>query len=250
MRITRLSPITLASLALTILVFGAAAYTLSRSWRRRDQPVVTLDREAAPIEPPAAGSAPAAAPTPSAIALPPALPPALPISADVARPRAGPPAPTLEAQTVPAEPPVPETRDRVAIQNRRLLVASHNLQLVRQADERAFETLKLPEETRVAIRKIDEELGRKTHDDLGVNSEQVSQMSIDQQIGLGIARNDAAERDRRAAIKDLLGPEGATDFATAAYAEARRLRIQYRKQWAAELDSAAPWPAGLPRSPH
>jgi hypothetical protein len=142
--------------------------------------------------------------------------------------------------------------DSVAVQNRQQLVAAHNLQLIVQADEQAFASLKLGDDTRVAIRRIDEAFGIRTRAALNLASDQtpVAQIPIDRQIGLGIARNDEAERDRRAAIRTLLGPEGATDFETAEYAEARRLRIRYRRQWAEELDATAPWPEGVPRSVH
>ena len=232
MHIARLSPITIGFLVLSLVVLGAAVLVLSRSRHRAATPAElvaeteTGDRARDTTTAPPADR--------------------------LARAPVGATRPRIEENAA-ATPPAPPATDggdhavddKVAVKNRQLLVAAHNLQLIVQADEQAFEVLKLPDDQRVAIRRISEEFGRRARDDLSA-----SQTTVDEQIGLGIARNDQAERDRRAAIKALLGPEGATAFSTAEYAEARRLRIRYRKQWAEELDSAAPWPEGVPRSAH
>ena len=242
MHITRLSPITLGVLALAIVVFGTASLALWRSRHRAPIAAAPQSQELgetsrwAPGDraPPPGPSAPSAVPSA----------PAQPALAGASDPPA---AMDLTSEQTGVDAGARAVDNTVAVQNRQRLVAAHNLQLIVQADEQAFVSLKLADDTRVAIRKIDEDFGNRARAALNVAPDQTT---VDRQIGLGIAGNDQAERDRRSAIRTLLGPEGATDFETAEYAEARRLRIRYRRQWAEELDATAPWPEGVPRSAH
>jgi hypothetical protein len=245
MPVTRLSPITVGCLVVAIIVIAAGVYILSQP--RRHDPTYSAEPASQVSSGESSETRSPEGPHPLRSTKPPDISPHPP---PARRKVATPPSAALanaNVETPAADGGAPTGNDKVAIKNRQLLIAAHNLQLVQQADERAFDTLKLSESVRVAIRTIDEAYGKKTQEALSPDPER---LTIDRQIGLGIGSNEEAERIRRAAIKDVLGLEGAQEFAAAEYAETRRLRIQYRKQWAEELDANAPRPPGMPRTPH
>ena len=146
------------------------------------------------------------------------------------------------------ERPAPETQTQiVAVKKRALLMADHNQRVTLEADERAFETLRLPDPTRTAIRQINAGYVKTARDFLEANA---AAWSPGEQLGANVAKNDESDRARRAALKEVLGADGVAAFETAEYAAARRLRRQYSAQWAQELEQQAPLPEGLPPSPH
>ena len=163
-------------------------------------------------------------------------PPRVPVSPPLALA----PAPEPEA-------PRPGTATSVALKQRALLMADHNERIVEEADERAFEAMKLPDETRLAIRRINDRYATATHEFLAANP---STWSPGEQQGANIANGEEADRARRAALKDLLGIDGVAAFEGAEHAAVRRLQRRYGGQWAQELEQKAPLPDGLPPSPH
>ena len=144
------------------------------------------------------------------------------------------------------EPPPLEVQS-AAVKKRALLMGDHNQRVTLEADERAFDTLQLPDATRAAIRQINGSYVKTTRDAIEANA---AAWSPGEQLGANLAKNDEADRARRAALKEVLGADGVSAFETAEYAAARRLRRQYSAQWAQELEQQAPLPEGLPPSPH
>jgi hypothetical protein len=160
------------------LILGIESYALFRAHHRR----VVHVAEAPPEE----------LPTPSPSAMVPAPPP--PVQ----------PAPALtdEVAAAVAE-PVPETPPPSSLQDRG--------EIIRAADELAFDILDLPDDQRAAIRAIDEAYAR-----------------------AALAANPLAlwsvEQSRRTAITSLLGPAAAHTFNLAARKAKRRVRSQVGSQ--------------------
>ena len=230
----RVSPLIVGLAAIAVLVVGTAGYLLSRPHRRNvsalAEPVSADDSEPQPLAAPPAPAPPvqlpAAASTPAAPAPPPAAP--------------QPPA------ALGSEPP-PREVQTAAVKQRALLMADHNQRVTLEADERAFDTLKLPDPTRAAIRQINASYVKSRRDAIEANA---AAWSPGEQLGANLAKSDESDRARRAALKEVLGADGVSAFETAEYAAARRLRRQYSAQWAQELEQQAPLPEGLPPSPH
>jgi hypothetical protein len=230
--VARPSPITIGVLVIGAAVAVAGIHVLSRSSRHADE---SPPPAPSPPEPPAE-PAPAAprAPRPP---LPPRRPPvaAAPAPAPAAPPAAPAPAPTPAPARTPLDlaaavrSPMRGLADKLALQRRGMLRAGHKAQLYKDADEQVFETLKLPETTRTAIRQINDEFGRKTQDMLGAHPDS---LSVDQEIGASLANTKDTERSRAAALATLLGPDGAKSFNAAEYSAVRRMRGQYTRQWA------------------
>jgi hypothetical protein len=170
--------------------------------------------------------------------------------APVVEPSAPPPrvqvSPPLALAPAP-EAPRPGTATHLALKQRALLMADHNERIIEEADERAFEAMKLPDETRLAIRRINDRYATATHEFLAANP---STWSPGQQQGANIANSEEADRARRASLKDLLGIDGVAAFEGAEHAAVRRLQRRFGGQWAQELEQQAPLPDGLPPSPH
>jgi len=224
---TRFSPIIVGLAAIAVLVLGTEGYLLLRPHERNVSAADSEGRSRAappapapPVQPPPTASAPAA----------PAPPPEAPQPAVAAG----------------GEPPPREVQS-AAIKKRALLMGDHNQRVTLEADERAFDTLQLPDATRAAIRQINAGYVKTTRDAIEANA---AAWSPGEQLGANLAKNDDADRARRAALKEALGADGVSAFETAEYAAARRLRRQYSAQWAQELEQQAPLPPGMPPSPH
>jgi hypothetical protein len=99
----------------------------------------------------------------------------------------------------------------------------------------------------VAVRLLNEQHFRQTAQQLAAPADS---RTPEIQAGIAISINEAAERTRRAALRALLGPEGAGSFQALEAAEIRRIQRRYRVQWSEELDQQAPLPAGLPARAH
>lgn len=102
------------------------------------------------------------------------------------------------------------------------LVANHN-QRLQEADERAFAALNLPEQTRAAIRHLNEEQRRRTEPRSG------------RADGPGASEVAAAAAARADALRFLLGTDGAQTFDQQERAAVGRLRGKYRFQWGRQL---------------
>jgi hypothetical protein len=225
---TRVSPLIVALAAIGLAVMGTAGYLLVRPRPHRVTAAIS----------PASSDEPERQPM--------AAPP-LPEAAPALRPPAvvAPVVPPQPAESAP-EPPAREIQN-AAVKKRALLMADHNQRVTLEADERAFETLQLPDPTRAAIRQINAGYVKTTRDSIEANA---AAWSPGEQLGANVAKNDESDRARRAALKEVLGADGVAAFETAEYAAARRLRRQYSAQWAQDLEQQAPLPEGLPPSPH
>jgi hypothetical protein len=227
---TRISPLLLGVAGIGLALIGAEGYLLFRPHRRPAPAVVETPPDDDSERRPAVASPE-----------PPRPVQALPAeSAPVA------PVPAVQPPQPEVEPPV-ERVQNAALKKRALLMANHNQRVIQEADERAFETMKLPDATRAAIRRINDGYVKTTRDFLDANP---PTWSPGEQVGANLAKSDEADRARRAALKDVLGADGVSAFETAEYSAARRLRRQYSGQWAQELDQQAPLPEGLAPSPH
>jgi hypothetical protein len=228
---TRVSPLIVVLAAIAVMVVGTAGYLLVRPHPRR---VFAAGSSADSDEPAAQWVAPSPAPPPV-------------MAAPVAPP---PPSPPLERPQPPAvsspEPTARETQN-AAVKKRALLMADHNQRVRLESDERAFESLQLPDPVRAAIRQINATHVRTMRDAIEANA---AASSPGEQLGANVAKNDESDRARRAALREVLGADGVAAFETAEHAAARRLRRQYSAQWAQELEQEAPLPEGLPPSPH
>jgi hypothetical protein len=218
---TRVSPLLIGAALAAALGLGTEGYLLFRPHRR------TLPANVAAPSPDDDSERP-----PAAARVSPAIVPSAPVAAQA---------------PVPAAQLTPQQVQNVAVKKRALLMADHNQQIVQLADERAFDALQLSDEKRTAIRQINGNYDRSTRDFIDANP---PDWRPGEQLGANIAKNDEADRARRAALKEVLGPEGVAAFETAEYAAARRLRRQHSAQWADELERQAPLPEGLPPSPH
>jgi hypothetical protein len=201
-----------ASVGLAALVVGAGLYLSVRApGRSSDRP------EAAAVSPPA---------------------PVVPGPWSRAGPGPLPPAPDAAVTVVVAV--------STALRRHDLLVADHLRQAVVEADERVFARLSFPEPRRVAVRLLNEQHFRQTAQQLAALPARTPEL----QAGVTISINDAAERTRRAALRELLGPDDAGSFQALEAAEIRRVQRRYRLAWSEELDEQAPLPAGLPARAH
>jgi hypothetical protein len=186
------------------------------------------------VRSPSRGPAPAAAGrggddgARASVVEPSAPPPRVPVSPPLALV----PAPEPEARR-------PGTATNVALKQRALLMADHNERIVEDADERAFEAMKLPDETRLAIRRINDRYATATHEFLAVNP---STWSPGEQQGANIANSEEADRARRAALKDLLGIDGVSAFEGTEHAAVRRLQRRYGGQDDERGDAPSPHP--------
>jgi hypothetical protein len=224
---TRVSPLIVALAAIAAAVMGTAGYLLVRP---RPPKVLAAISAAPPDDPERQLVAP-----PTIREEPPAPAPAQPPHVDPEPPAAPGPEPTAPATQI------------AAVKRRALLMADHNQRVTLEADERAFETLQLPDPTRTAIRRINAGYVKTARDSIEANA---AAWTPGEQLGANVAKNDESDRARRAALKEVLGTDGVAAFETAEYAAARRLRRQYSAQWAQELQQQAPLPEGLPPSPH
>ncbi len=109
------------------------------------------------------------------------------------------------------------------------MMARERPQVLQRVDEKLFETLNLPESTRVAIRQINDDHKRQAQAALTGGA-----------LG-GPDSLDAAENSRRKAIDTLLAPDDAKKFHAQEFAITRQLRRQAR-----EPQPTAPSPPAPP----
>ena len=134
-----------------------------------------------------------------------------------------------------------------ALRRHDLLLAEHNQQAIREADERAFAQLNVPEHQRVTIRLLNERMARARQELIAAERDD---LTPEGQAGTSIAIGDQVARERQTAVKEILGADLYQSFQVTETAEIRRLQRRYRIQWAQELDEQAPLPPGLPPRAH
>jgi hypothetical protein len=110
------------------------------------------------------------------------------------------------------------------------LVVNH-LQRLQEADEQLFESMKLPDATRAAIREITRDYVKRT---LAVATGPSPNGGGTGSLGAGAAETAevaAAANARRDTLRNLLGGDAAKSFDTAERVGVMRLRGKYRREW-------------------
>jgi hypothetical protein len=204
--LSRPSPLVIACLALGSLILGAEVCAIYRS--RQHVPAAAV---AEPADEPAS-----AAPPPAVENV--VNPPPPPAPAPSAPPVAIAPPPTADS-------PPPEAA-AAATGKRPSFVAPDIETVIRAADEQAFQKLDMPEATRAAIRRINEEHAQKLHalraGEPGASSEQ--------QLNGNTANITAFRQTRREALEEILGADTAIRFERTEHAATKRLHNQFRVQ--------------------
>ncbi|HLK91200.1 MAG TPA: hypothetical protein VKZ18_14980 [Polyangia bacterium] len=189
-------------MVLAPLILGIEGYVVFRSHHRA--------RAAAPVDdaPPAlVGPAAAAQASPP----PPPAPPPPPPAAEPAPPAA-------ESAPEPSEAVAEVAQDPVLLQRQRAL-QQHQRMLIRAADEKAFDTLNLPDAQRAAIRAINDQYVRSLQ-----ALQAISPGGEDTNHGVDLN----ADQTRRAAITDVLGADAMPGFTFAERKAERRVRAMLR----------------------
>jgi hypothetical protein len=196
----RLSPITISLWALLVglLTVGIFLVFLPRHVVRQGTEMEALTTPEAPPPPAPVPARPAPAPPAAMVEAPP-------------------PANNVASGADEARPPSEARPSR-----RALLAVNHNRRM-QEADEQAFERLKLPEATRVAIRQLNEEHRRRT------------EVGPERPQGPDVGELAAAVNAREASLKLLLGVAPARDFDAEERAAIQRLRGKYRFEWGRQL---------------
>jgi hypothetical protein len=195
--LTRPNPIIVGLVSLTALVIGLEVRALLGA--RRHAPPAASD-ETSPPESPALARPVVVDQVPER-----PTPPPPPASPPPVTPAAATPPETFAALDAAADPPIAQTK-------RPLFVAPEPERVIRDADEQAFEMLHMPEATRAAIRKINDDHAEK-------------QRAI--QDG---APPPEGMQTRRDAIGQLLGVDAAHQFDAAERVATKRLRSRYRAE--------------------
>jgi hypothetical protein len=207
----RLSPITVALSVLMVAILSTAIFLMVGARHPRERAPVDGDSAEPSLNaaaPPRAPEVPVAPPAPPPL---PAPPPEPEPAATVAT------APETDAQS-----PGDDAQLTAAPPNRRaLLLVNHNRRR-QEADENVFTSLGLSEETRTAIRQINEEYQRQTQPNPDPAPLDVSEAST-------------ALRAREAALVRLLGADAAKEFESQERAAVLRLRGKYRFEWGRQL---------------
>jgi hypothetical protein len=186
----RANTILVGSVLLATSILGVEGYVFFRAYRRSAGPTPEAPDPRSEV----AQEQPAAAALPRAPDPPPPAVPGEPAALDPATP---PPAPTDGTSDVANDP---------MLQRRQDLLLQRRGQVIQGADEQVFDTLKLPDAARAAIRAAD--------------SVYVRSLNIDPN----------AEHTRRAAISYILDPETMRAFSFAERNAERRARNQYRPE--------------------
>ncbi len=215
----RLSPITLGLSVLMIAILSTAAVLMVGARHERER--ATFEAETAEAPPKAA--APPPAPEEITVAPP---PPPRPAPA----PAATQPAPVVAVATAPdtdAQATGDDAQLTAAPPNRRALLQVNHNRRRQEADETVFNNLGLPEQTRAAIRQINEEYRRQT--------EPTTPAAPASPPPVEVGDASAALKARQAAITQLLGPDQAKEFDSQERAAVLRLRGKYRFEWGRQL---------------
>jgi hypothetical protein len=225
----RRSPLVVGALVVAVAVIAVEVAVVLRPRRHEVAQAQAVE------EPP-----PPEVPPPPAPPLPPAVPPPRRLAvAPPPQPAAAPPPAVPVEQPAPDAAPPPDTR--AVLKKRALLIADHNIQVIRDADEKAFATMDLPEETRTAIRRINDDYTNRKRD----------QLAHDEPFPTGpdqlVAGPNAAEADRlrQEALDQLLGSDAGPKFRAAETSSAHDIRIQSRRTWLRSLQNEAPLPPGV-----
>lgn len=198
----RANAIVVGSAVLAPLILGVEGFALFRP-HHRPPPVSEMADLPAAV-------APARLPAPPPVVLPPAQRAAAPPT---------PPAPEEPEPAAALEPVEAPPNPATLARQRELLV--HQRQTVRDADEKVFDILKLPDAQRAAIRAIDDQYVRT------LQSMEPTGTAGDG-TGAGVDLN--ANQTRRAAITDVLGADGMHAFTFEERKAERRVRGQLRAQ--------------------
>lgn len=176
----------IGSVVLASLIVGFEGYALFRPHHRSNAPEMA-DLQVAPPT----ASLPAAPPAPE-------------------------PPPPTQAETAPEIVPVPtETPDPTPDEHQPEVVFHHR-DLVRQADEKVFDALGLPDAQRAAIRAIDDQYVRTV--------QLIESPDLDATVDL------TANQTRRTAIGSILGPDSMRAFISRERKAERRVRNELRAQ--------------------
>src|SRR3954471_3894983 len=228
----RPSPITLGAIALTVVVTALAISVAVRPRTRLEASPAAADGTAAAFPAPepneAAPGTVADGPLafrPGATAGPSVAPPA-PAVAD--------PALTAQAGEAPPPPDASFAADPGTARKPHVLaIADRNQKIIEVGDENVFDTLRLPDTTRAAIRHLNEDAATR------------ARAAIDRDP-LHPPRTDEGAPERRAALETLLGDEAASQFANSEMAATRHLRLLARtRARGLPAASAAPSPSVL-----
>jgi hypothetical protein len=146
----------------------------------------------------------------------------------------------------PADQPEGTKAAVLAIRKRSLLSLEHERALIEHADEQAFDALRLPEELRGAVRRLNADSGQERRALLGV---EVDRQAPDDERAAAEVANAELDRIREQALENLLGVDAFQLFEAAEAAALRRLRERF-PGWAdrvgggatASLDLAKPSP--------
>ncbi len=203
---TRPNPIIVGVVVLSAMVLGSEMYAIYR-WRHRARP--------APIEEPEREPPANRLPEPAVVAPP--------------TPAPSPPPPS---GSIPADDPLaPEgagaiAETAIAIPRRPLFVAPDAEEVLREADEQAFESLTMPESIRETIRRLNEDHAAKLR---VLRSGDPGNLSPGPQIEAPLT-TPGTNQTRRAALDELLGVDTARRFDAAEHAATKRLHNRYRWQ--------------------
>jgi hypothetical protein len=204
----RLSPITLGLSTLMIAVLCVAALVFARARRQTHaNTLANLERDQALTKPTVPAPPAPIWPAPRPVNDP--APAPAPVIAEAA--------PTFDAGA-PAE-DGSATNGEVPSARRATLITNHNRRL-EEADAQVFEAMRLPEDTRASIRRINDEYRKWT--ELGAQT-------------LDVAGGVAASNARQDALRLLLGETPAKDFDGEERGAIRRLRGKYRFEWGRQL---------------
>jgi hypothetical protein len=113
----------------------------------------------------------------------------------------------------------------LVIRKRNLLVLAHNEQLLEEADEQAFDSLHMPETSRLPVRRVNDEWDEKRRALLSVG---VEGQTPEREIADADAGNAELDRTRGIALASLLGVARFEEFETAELAALSRLRERFR----------------------
>lgn len=204
----RANTIIVGSVVLAPLILGIEGYFVFRPHHRARAVAAPAVEEPAPaVSPPAPGQPVVAAQPPPSPA-----PPAPGPSADERAPAA--------ETSPPSDAWVEAEQDPSVVQRQRIL-REHRRVVIRAADEKAFDTLNLPNDQRAAIRSINDQYVRSLQ-----ALQAASAGAADPNSGVDLN----ADQTRRAAITNVLGAEGMPAFNLAERKAEHRVRAELRPQ--------------------
>lgn len=121
--------------------------------------------------------------------------------------------------------PARATSEVTAIAKRNLMILEHREQLLEEADERAFQSLRLPEPLCTLVRRVNDEWAEKRR---SVLSGPIGAQTPEQAIASAEAANAELDRTRRVALANVLEATNLQELEAAEDAESSRLRERFR----------------------